>query len=662
MHGYWAARGLAQRGHRVFVVTNANEVEAAHRLHLSPEELAEGGAYARAFPDTGGFVKVFSTEEPDRKRMSYIPLNNPTVTRLATIATNVIRSEECRVIFSYYLEPFGVAAHLASSWTGIPYTFKHAGSDLYRLAPIEDLQTAYLEVMRGANRIISSGGCREQVLAYGMPEERIVSDVSYGLPAEYFNPDAEPFNLSALLGKLASADGQLPADFTPLNPSLPVLGVYGKLGEFKGSYDLLHAMSRLVRDGFPFYLVAMSGGWQKDYFQHLAGELNISEYVRFLPFQPHWKVPAFIRSCTALVFLERDFPIAAHGPTIPTEAISCGRCLIVSEEAARKQPFRMGLRNFKNIIVVPDPKEHDVLAQSIRFALENPRRAEQIGRRGFDELSLHQDTHQKYLDWLEALLTEVAAESPVRRDEPFAPTPQAITETKDFDASTSRLFALTHALLSVEQRQAVREMVDADFRVADASDEAQLTLQLGQKLLSFLAHDAGTKVSPVHDVCRYECELHEWRTNRLPLEKANREGIVFSPERVVNLFPSIRGRYKVVTFAHDVESIVEAVRNEQTPPTTASEIKILFHQDNAPMVISGPTERLLQLLEPGTRTTEEVFKSICDVYSCHETAAQTRLREACFSALEGLYWAGLIELWSVPSSAESVATVEETVG
>src|ERR1044072_2169634 len=71
MHGYWAARGLAQKGHKVFVVTNADEVEQTFRIHLTKEDLATGGEYAREFPETSGFVRVHSTQPPDRRRLYY---------------------------------------------------------------------------------------------------------------------------------------------------------------------------------------------------------------------------------------------------------------------------------------------------------------------------------------------------------------------------------------------------------------------------------------------------------------------------------------------------------------------------------------------------------------------------------------------------------------
>jgi hypothetical protein len=36
MHSYWMARRLAQRGHQVYVVTNAAEVEGDYRMAMTP--------------------------------------------------------------------------------------------------------------------------------------------------------------------------------------------------------------------------------------------------------------------------------------------------------------------------------------------------------------------------------------------------------------------------------------------------------------------------------------------------------------------------------------------------------------------------------------------------------------------------------------------------
>jgi hypothetical protein len=113
-----------------------------------------------------------------------------------------------------------------------------------------------------------------------------------------------------------------------------------------------------------------------------------------------------------VAFLERDFPIAVHGPQIPTEVISCGTCLVVSGEVARKQATVRQMRNRENVIVVGDPKQVFVLADALRYALEDPARAAEIGRRGFAELRGDRGPGTG-LEALEALLAEVAEETPV---------------------------------------------------------------------------------------------------------------------------------------------------------------------------------------------------------------------------------------------------------
>lgn len=396
------------------MVTNADEVEPEYRIHLSRADLAPGGEYAPTYPEVSGKVEVRSTGPPPSE-MSYIPRANPAVTRLSTMATEIIREVGCDVVFAYYLEPYGVAAHLAGRWTGIPYVVKHAGSDLYRLLPLEELRTAYREVMIAANRVVSGPMGRDEVLMQGIPEARIVSDGSFGLPEEHFHPSAPPLNLPALFAESRESTGGegpwLPNEL-PMDDSFPVLGIYGKVGTYKGSFDLLLAVAELIKGGVRLYLVAATHGPQEGRFRRMAEELGIAHAVRILPFLPTWTIPRLIRSCTAVVFLERNFPIAAHGSTVPSEVVACGTCLVVSGEIARKQRFRSSMQHMHNVVIVPDPRHYYVLAAALRRVLEDPQRAEQIGRRGYEELS-RGSSYEAYIARLESLLMEVADEKPV---------------------------------------------------------------------------------------------------------------------------------------------------------------------------------------------------------------------------------------------------------
>jgi len=624
MHGYWSARGLAQKGHQVFVVTNANEVESEFRLRLSKDDLERGGPYASEFPETSGFVKVYSTEPPDRS-LYYIPFNNPAVTRLATIATNIIRTENCKVIFAYYFEPYGMSAHLASSWTGVPYVLKHAGSDLHNLALLPELQTAYVEVMHAANRVISSGPSRVQLLSYGIPAERIASAVSFKLPTAFFKADGPALDLTQLSREFNEPEYSL----APFEEPLPKLGIYGKLGEYKGSFDLLEAMASLLRNGFR---------WAEPPFRRRIEALGLTKYVKILTFLPHWRVPEFIRSCTAITFLERDFPIGVHGPTIPTEAITCGKCVIISEEVARKQPYRSRMRNFHNIVIVPDPKQHETLAACIRFALEDSVRAEEIGRRGLAELSILQD-HEGYLDRLESLLLQVADETTVSK------TGGPTTETpEDLLSMVSRLYPFTYELLTESQKRSLVEEIDPNKLTSNASNDLELPLALGSQMLSALA-GATTPPDAAGEVCRYEYLMYQWRheTDRQLAKQTSRMDFPFSKTRIGPLYPHLKDNVAVVEFSHDVQVIIDSIRTRTELPSEKRPLRLLICPGSRPSRINDSTHELLNTLKPGSMTTDEVLTKISTSYNSDDGPAAEQLKDAFHSMLETLYWEGLID-------------------
>jgi glycosyltransferase involved in cell wall biosynthesis len=648
MHNYWIARGLAQKGHKVFVVTNANEVEATFRIQLSEADKEVGGDYAPAFPASSGFVQVHSTEPPDRSEIYYIPMNNPTVTRLATIATDLIRKEGCDAIFSYYLEPYGLAAYLASLWTDVPFVFKHAGSDLYRLACVKELQTAYLEVLYKANLLISAGSSRQQLLAYGVAAERINSEISFGLPTEYFHPGIPPIGMRELLNRSFSADGGdsgSPRSNIQFDESIPALGIYGKLGKYKGSFDLLHAMAGLFRENFKFNLVALSNGWRKPEFQQLAAGLGIDEYVHLLPFQPHWRIPEFIRSATAAAFLERDFPIAAHGPTIPTEVIACGKCLILSEEIARKQKYRRRIRNYKNLIVVSDPKDHGELARAIRFALENPQRADEIGQTGFRELGTDRDAHHNYIKNVESLLSAVANEKCVSRKK---------VDLADIDSKAKKnltevaphLFPMSFALLSNRQRMKIDGMLADLGDIGNGTSATEQAAIISKAILSVSEGMKPETALLLRERCRYEVLVHSWRGRKsLDLPPTNHPTTNHPTPLLIGQIesfrPSVLGDLQIAEFDCDIEKAALSADSQESLGGGAL-VTILFHAAITPVRINSSTKELIELILKNSMTVGNIFNSLIERHHIQDEGEQVRLKESCLATLESLYWAGVI--------------------
>jgi len=379
-NNYWLARGLAEKGHEINVVTNADEVEPAYRMLLESDDWPW---YQPEFPQTGGRVRVFNTERFAQRTMSHIPVGNPFVTKLASLATNIVRNFQCDAIYAYYFEPYAIAAALVAHWTGRPLVVKHAGSDLDRLCRVPDLATAYTEMLRSADLVVTQPSLMPRFLAMGVSEEALCPDVPFPVPAHFSNPAVQPLEIDRLIIRSlrdpSSADTIVPDRF---DSRVPVIGVYGKVGISKGTFDLIAALGQLSREGVPFNLVAMIGAVQGEQLIPSLKSSGILQHTYILPFLPSWKVPAFIRACTAICFLERDFPIAIHGPMVPREVLASGTCLLLSGEIAAKQVNSSDFRPGENLLTVEDPKDHRDLAEKLRFVATNPQRAQEIGARG----------------------------------------------------------------------------------------------------------------------------------------------------------------------------------------------------------------------------------------------------------------------------------------
>lgn len=368
---YLAARGLAERGHQVFVVTNASEVEEAFRIHLERED---DPFLAPAFPG-GGAVRVFSPE-PYGPRMSHIPRSDAFVSKLAGMALRVVEGFDCEVIIGSYFEPYGLAASLAAQWSGTRLLLEHAGSDLDRLMKLPDLAAAYKHMLRSAAGVITGASLASRFLGMGVPAEALFLSAPYGVPA-MFTPQAPPLSAGEIERLALVRPGNRAFD-----PAVPVIGMYGKPGQLKGTYDLIAALGMLRESGLDFSLLLLSGTSQHGQLTEALARSGLDDRTWLLPFLPHWRVPGFIRACTAVCFLERDFAVAIHGPVVAREVLACGTCLVLSGEIHRKQRNRDELIDGESIVLVPDPKDRDTLAKQLRSVIEQPETAAGIGARG----------------------------------------------------------------------------------------------------------------------------------------------------------------------------------------------------------------------------------------------------------------------------------------
>lgn len=381
----WLSYHLAKAGFHVHVVTNAEEVEPQYRSlpWSSPPSLP---------PGCSGSITVHATQHKERRH--YIPYANPFVSKLASIATEVVRTYHCDLIYSYYLEPYAVAASLVSRWTGVPYGIRHAGSDVGTLLQSSELQTTYQEVLRGADYIAATPSTFRSFLHMGIPLERLYFPVGSCLPSDIFTPGVPPLDMDAFLTWVQE---NLPTSGyydvfrrflgKTFDPNIPTIGIYGKAGTVKGTFDLVQALALLQKQKAPFQFLALNQGSEATLaaFASSIEEHNLSEVTWLLPFIPHWSVPQFIRSCLAICFLERDFPIPIHTPLIPQEVFACGTCQILSHEIAQKQTYHTHLEHGRNVYLV-DPHDHKELAAVLNTIVSHPETSRQIGRQGYDDI------------------------------------------------------------------------------------------------------------------------------------------------------------------------------------------------------------------------------------------------------------------------------------
>jgi glycosyltransferase involved in cell wall biosynthesis len=158
---YWSAHALARRGHDVHVVTNAKEAVAPYRMHMRAEDWDRCEAVYG-----GGSVTVHWTDPVDRSQ-AHIPLNSPVVTKLATLAARAHTARALDVIFSHYLEPYGIAGHLVAQMTGVPHVVRLAGSDAGRLWQHPQFELLYDHVLRSAEVVVAAGVVAKRAVERG---------------------------------------------------------------------------------------------------------------------------------------------------------------------------------------------------------------------------------------------------------------------------------------------------------------------------------------------------------------------------------------------------------------------------------------------------------------------------------------------------------------
>jgi len=380
MRTYWVAHGLAKLGHTVHVVTNAKEVALPYRMFMREEDWIR----CEQRYDTGS-VTVHWTE-PYGRRQWHIPDGGTFITKLASVGLELVRQQPIDLLYSHYVEPYCIAGHLVAQATKLPFVVRTAGSDAGRLWRLPQFAALYNHIFKSADAVLCGPAVIPKMIEIGVKPTRVTSNPEKHVSlAELFAPDGPALDVQQLREQILNGENDEFRDslFGSFQPSLNYFGVYGKLGETKGTYALLAALKRMVERGLQVGLLIMAHErpGEPSVFRAYARANGLENRVCQLPFLPHWRVPEFIRRCVAICCLEQDFPIKFHDPVVAREVLTCGACLVGSSEVLHKLPAPLTLIGDDNCVEVTDVNNIEELEQKLTSVLEYPDRVKQIRRR-----------------------------------------------------------------------------------------------------------------------------------------------------------------------------------------------------------------------------------------------------------------------------------------
>jgi len=482
-------------------------------------------------------------------------------------------------------------------------------------------------------------------LGMGVRQQRLEADIPYSVPTGVFCPEGEPLDVARAALGLEARHQRQPRQF---DPAIPAIGVYGKTGATKGTYDLIASLGVLAREGREFNFLAMIGRAQAETIASAIRDAGLEDRTYILPMLPNWRVASFVRACTAVCFLEREFPIAIHGPIIPREVLACGTCLVLSREIASKQRYRDTFVPGENVLIVEDPKDHGELAGTLRSVFADPSRARSIGAQGMG-ISRSIEDHAAYiLGWEAVFMKHVGRVSSASGGVTRAATDRDIPVALALESTVPDLLAFLQRRCPwiVEEflcASADGEPRDTAVRFCDFGAMRLAREKRGEESPKWLAvvRYARARLIAAYDPIDEDTPAFS-ASDRL-------RGQPVSRELAWELKPVRGAAVRIEEFDHDVSKLLfESSLSGQEPGGEGADLAalvpervIVLFQRSVNLIpcelrIDESTRELVNACD-GTRTTSELVAHMAGYFGTATTTEREELTDRLLPALDRLY-------------------------
>lgn len=356
---------LLHEGLEIEVVSDCLLVESDFRIALSFEDIDR--LQFSDHPQAKNFT--FSPISPFGNHRNKIPGALASESLLYGRCARSCKKQKFDVVISNYLVPYSIVGALISKNFRVPHIILHAGSDLFDLTNDSDLLEAISNALNSASVIITVPAGIQRLAALGIDTKRCRENIE---TASWQGPFYSGYDKSAFSLYLSSVSSLAPRaqNFLTLEsddrrPDKFLLGICGKAGVSKGSYELIEALRELEKTDGSVRCMASWAGLEDSGVASFLRRTGQPSNLELISPMPRWRVPEFINYCDALLFLEHDFWLSCHTPQFPREVIASGSFGVFSTDIYDRFAGCSEILSEERIVRVASPMSARNLVDSI---------------------------------------------------------------------------------------------------------------------------------------------------------------------------------------------------------------------------------------------------------------------------------------------------------